>query len=223
MEKDLEPQTLIVHPSVGYFTGTSTLDGSGATASATGYGGTGDVQYSLNEHLGVIFSGLGYSGSGTYTPGSTEIGASSGNASVNGWQIGASLVLDAWGGTGFRMPIFLGLNYLHLSSSTPTSPTVTALTLNSPGYTLGFSPRFNFFFFRVQPFLVATTPTNEGTLTCAADVIQGACGAQSIEFLPIVGINLIFKPLDLSFYFNFATLLSGAGISYYSLGKSFAF
>jgi hypothetical protein len=220
---DLKPHVWSAHPTLGYFSGTTTVDGAGATAENHGFGGTGEVQYSSTEHIGIIFSAMGYSGSGTYTPGTSETGALSGNSNVRGWLVGAALVLDPFSGPGFRLPFFFGLNYQHLSSSTPSSPIITAMTLNSPGYTFGFSPRFNLGFLRVEPFLVVTTALNQGNVTCAADVVSGACGALAIQTLPVYGINLLLLPWNISFYFNLSTFLSGIGVSFYSAGPRFTF
>lgn len=223
INSDLKPHTWSVHPTAGYFTGTSTVDGAGATATSQGYGGTVQAQYSLSEHFGLDFSGLGFSGSGTYTPGAAEIGGSTGSSSVSGWLVGAALVLDPFSGDGFRLPFFFGVNYQQLSSSTPGSPIITSMTLSTPGYTLGVSPRFNVGFLRFEPFLVVTTPTSKGTVTCSAVVIAGACGAQDIQVLPVFGVDIVFRPWGLSFYFNLSSFLSGAGVAFYSLGPQFRF
>ena len=212
-----------VHPSAGYFSGSTTVDGSGATASAKGYGFTAQSLYSFGEHVGINFSGLEYNGKGDYAPGASEVGAVGGSAGANGWLIGSSLVIDPFSGDGFRMPFFFGLNYAHVASSTPTSPIITATTLDSPGYVFGFSVRFNIAFIRLEPFLVTTTPMNSGTVTCAAQVTSGTCGAASIQMLPITGINFVLRPLGWSFYFNASNLLVDSGISFYSIGKQFSF
>jgi hypothetical protein len=222
-QEDLKPHLWTIQPSVGYFTGSPAFDGSGATVSIHGWGGTGEAEYALNEHMGISFAGIVYSGSGTFTPGASEPGAISGSASVNGWLASATLVLDAFSGNGFRMPFFFGLNYEHLSSSTPSSPTITAMSLNSPGYTLGFSPRFNVGFLRLEPFLVSTTPTRKGNVACSVDVIAGACGAEDVQMLPVLGVNVIFRPWNLSFYVNLSSFLLGTGVSYYSVGHQFSF
>ena len=181
-----------VHPSAGYFSGSTTVDGAGATATAKGYGVTVQSLFSFGEHVGINFSGLEYDGKGDYTPGATEVGAVGGSAGVNGWLLGSSLVIDPFSGEGFRMPFFFGLNYAHVASSTPTSPIITATTLDSPGYVFGFSVRFNIAFLRFEPFMVTTTPMNSGTVVCATDVTSGTCGAASIQMLPITGINIVF-------------------------------
>jgi hypothetical protein len=217
---DLKPHTWKFHPTAGYFTGSTTVDGSGSTASSHGFGGTVEAQYAWNEHFGVNFSALGFSGSGNYASGSS---GATGSSSVNGWLAGAALVFDPFSGSSFRMPFFFGVNYEHLASSTPASPIVTSLSLTSAGYSFGVSPRFNIGFFRVEPFIVATTPTSKGNVTCAADVVAGACGAQEVEVLPVLGVNLIFRPLNLSFYFNVSSLLLGTGVAFYSVGPQLAF
>jgi hypothetical protein len=222
IEKDLTPGILSVHPTAGYLTGSTTLDGAGATATIQGFGGTGEAEYSFSEHVGLNFSALGYSGSGGYTPGAAEIGASTGSCSINGWLLGVTLVLDPFSGPGFRMPFFIGVNYEHLASSTPSSPIITSMTLNSPGYTIGFSPRFNIGFLRLEPFLVTTTPFEKGNVQCAAGVV-GLCGPIAIQPVPIEGINIVFRPWNLSFYFNVSSLLVGTGVSFFSLGPQLSF
>jgi hypothetical protein len=223
IDSDLKARTWSLHPTLGYFTGSNTVDGSGATASSSGLGGTGQAQYSFNDHIGINFSGLDYSGSGNFTPGTSPLGGSSGQVSISGWLMGATLVLDPFSGSGFRMPFFFGLNYEHVSSSTPSSGIIIAETLSSPGYTLGFSPRFNIGFLRLAPFLVTTTTTSKGTVTCSASIVAGACGAQDIEILPVFGVNITFRPWNLSFFFNLSSFLMGTGFSFYSLGPQLTF
>jgi hypothetical protein len=222
IQEDLGYRTWTLHPTAGYFTGSIPAIGANATVTAHGFGGTGEAQYSLNEHIGVNFSALGYSGGGSYTPATSSDG-SAGTTSVSGWLVGATLVLDPFSGKGFRMPFFFGLNYQRLTSSTPTSPLFTSMTLYSPGYSFGFSPRFNVWFLRFEPFLVATTSTSEGTVTCSSDVVAGACGAQNIQTLPVFGVNIVFRPLNLSLYFNLSSTLFGTGVSYYSIGPHLTF
>jgi len=223
VRKDLTPGIWSVQPSVGYFNGTSSFDGGGATVSSRGWGGTGQAEYSWSEHVGLSFSAMVYKGSGEFTPGAIELGATSGSASVDGWLLGAAFVLDPFSGNGFRLPFFIGFNYQHLTSSTPTSPTVISMSLDSPGITFGFSPRFNLGFLRIEPFMVTTTATEKGNVGCNADVVVGLCGAANVQVLPVTGVNAIFRPWNFSFYFNFSTLLLGTGISFYSVGHQFSF
>jgi hypothetical protein len=223
IENDLKAHVWSVHPTFGYFSGSSSVDGTGATATSNGYGGTVEAVYSYTDHLGVNFSGLGYSGSGIFTPGGGLGGGTSGTTGVNGWLVGASLVLDPFSGDGFRLPFFFGLNYEHIASSTPSSAIITSLHLNSPGYTFGFSPRFNLFFLRLEPFFVVTTPTGTGSVTCSSDVVAGACGAQNVQILPVFGVNVVFRPWNIAFYFNLSSTLFGTGVSYYSLGPQLTF
>jgi hypothetical protein len=223
IDSDLAPHTWSVHPTAGYFTGTSSVDSLGSTASVKGWGGTGQVQYSRGEHFGVEFSGMGYSGSGTYTPSPTIGSGTSGNATVSGWLIGASLVIDPFSGPDFRMPFFLGLNYQHLQSSTPTSPLVTSMSLNSPGWSVGYSPRFNVGFLRFEPFMIVSTPFRKGSVTCGVSLVAAACGPQNIQVLPIVGVDIVFRPWNFGFYFNISSFLFGSGVSFYSLGPQLRF
>lgn len=220
---DLKAHNWSAHPTVGYFSGTATVDGSGATASSHGFGETINIQDAVTDHLGFIFSGMNYSGSGSYSPGSTGTLGSSGSSNVSGWLLGAGLVLDPTRGNGFRIPFFIGLNYQYLKSTMPTSSVITSLSLSSPGFSFGFSPRFNFLALRIEPFLVVSTPLSKGTVTCSSLVVAGTCGALDIQVLPVYGVNLIFKPLNLSFYINMSSLLLGTGVSFYSLGPQFRF
>lgn len=222
IESDLKPKVWSVHPTVGYFSGSTNVDGLGSYATSHGYGGTIEAEYSMSNHMGISFSGLGYSGSGDYTP-DASVGGSAGSNTINGWLAGASLVLDPFSGDGFRMPFFFGLNYEHVASHMPSSGIVTSMTLNSPGYTLGFSPRFNIAFLRIEPFLVATSPTSKGNVTCSASVVAGACGAQAVQFLPVFGVNFVFRPWNLGFYLNLSSDLFGTGVSYYALGPQLTF
>lgn len=224
IEDDLKAHTWSIHPKVGYFTGTSTVDGEDSTASSHGFAGTGEAVYSLNDHIGINFSFMDFKGSGSYTPGSGEVpGGSPGSSSVSGWLFGAALVLDPFSGDGFRMPFFFGLNYEALRSSTPTSPLVTSLSLNSPGYTLGFSPRFTVGFLRIEPFMVTTTPTSKGNVTCGPNISEGPCGAQSIQLLPVFGVNVIYLPWKIAFYFNLSTFLISNSVAFYSVGPQWTF
>jgi len=224
IENDLKAHTWSIHPTLGYFSGTSTVDGEESTASSHGIAGTGEAVYSLSDHIGINFSFMGYNGSGTFTPGANEVpGGSTGSSSVSGWLFGAALVLDPFSGDGFRMPFFFGLNYEALKSSTPTSPIVTSLSLNSPGYTLGFSPRFNIGFLRFEPFMVTTTPTSKGNVTCGPNVSGGPCGAQNIQIVPVFGVNVVYLPWKLAFFFNLSSLLLGTGVSFYSFGPQWTF
>jgi len=222
IQDDLGYRSWNVHPTAGYFSGSLAAIGANATETCHGFGGTGQAQYSWTEHVGVNFSMLGYGGGGNYTPATSNDG-SAGTISVNGWLAGASLVLDPFSGRGFRMPFFIGANYMHLASSTPTSPIFTSMTLSSPGFTFGFSPRFNIAFLRLEPFLITTTASNKGNVTCGPNTIGPACGAQAIDPLPVFGVNIVFRPLGLSFYLNFSSFLFGTGVSYYSLGPHLTF
>jgi hypothetical protein len=224
IQSDLRTHVWSVHPTFGYFSGSSNADGSGAMASSNGWGGTLDAEYSYNEHVGINFSGLGYKGSGAFTPGAgVGEGGTAGTTNINGWLVGASLVLDPFSGEGFRMPFFFGVNYEHIASSTPTSGLFTAMTLNSPGYTLGFSPRFNIGFLRFEPFLVSVIPSGKGNVTCAANVEGGVCGSEDVQILPVFGVNIVFRPWGIAFYFNLSSTLFGTGVSFYSLGPQLTF
>lgn len=224
IQSDLKEHVWSVHPTFGYFSGSSNADGSGAIATSHGYGGTLEAEYSYNDHLGINFSGLGYGGSGSFTPGAGSVeGGTVGTTNVNGWLVGAALVLDPFSGDGFRLPFFFGLNYEHISSSTPSSGLFTAMSLNSPGYTFGFSPRFNLAFLRVEPFLVTVVPSGKGNVTCSANVTGGACGAQDVQILPVFGVNVIFRPWNIAFYLNASSSLFGTGVSFYSLGPQLTF
>lgn len=223
IDADLKAKSWSVHPTFGYFSGSANVDGTGATATAAGYGETLNAQYSVSDHFGLSLSAMNYSGSGSYTPSASSSGGSSGADTVKGWLAGVSLVLDPFRGSGFRMPFFLGLNYEQLSSTTPSSPLITSLSLSSPGYSVGFSPRFNIGFLRIEPFFVVSTPTSKGNVSCSALVVAGACGAQDIQALPVYGVNLVFRPLNFSFYINLSSLLLGTGISFYSFGAQLTF
>jgi hypothetical protein len=199
IQSDLKAHVWSVHPTFGYFSGSSNADGSGAIASSHGFGGS-------------------------FTPGVGSVeGGTVGTTNVNGWLVGAALVLDPFSGESFRMPFFFGVNYEHISSSTPSSGLFTAMSLNSPGYTFGFSPRFNIAFLRVEPFLVSVVPSGKGDVTCSVNVIGGVCGAQNVQILPVFGVNVIFRPWNIAFYFNASSSLFGTGVSFYSLGPQLTF
>jgi len=205
IQSDLKEHVWSVHPTFGYFSGSSNADGSGAIATSHGYGGTLEAEYSYNDHLGINFSGLGYGGSGSFTPGAGSVeGGTVGTTNVNGWLVGAALVLDPFSGDGFRLPFFFGLNYEHISSSTPSSGLFTAMSLNSPGYTF-------------------VVPSGKGNVTCSANVTGGACGAQDVQILPVFGVNVIFRPWNIAFYLNASSSLFGTGVSFYSLGPQLTF
>lgn len=224
MQEDLTAHATSLHPTAGYFTYSPEIDTAGSTASGHGFGGTLEATHSLNNHVGLGVIGFGYSGSGDYTPGdpnsqNTLVGTS-GSSSVSGFEMGALLVLDPFSGTGFRLPFFIGLNYQRLSSSTPTA-FITSTTLNSPGYTFGFSPRFSLGSFRIEPFMVITAPFENGQLTCSGQ--SQVCGQIPLQTLPIIGVNIIYRPLKLSFFFSASSLVVDTGGAYYSLGPSFRF
>ena len=223
ISEDLTDGKISIHPTVGYFITSVTVDGAGAKATAHGYGETAEVSYSLSSHFGISLAGINFKGTGTYTPGNMEQQASSGTCSLNGWMAMAALLIDPFSGDEFRMPLILGANYEYFSSSTPTAANTTSSTLNSPGYTLGISPRFNLAFLRLEPFFVMSEPLNKASRTCAPGTVAAGCDPNSIDATPIIGMNIVFRPLNLSFFFDLSALLFGGGSSFYSIGTRFTF
>ena len=221
MLEDLTPNVWSVNPTVGYLTFSSILDESGTAAKGHGYGGTGEVSLSFGSHVGLSISGFGYKGSGDFTAGTN--GGADGTCDISGWVFGTSLVLDPFSGKGFRMPFFLGLNYQHLASSMPTAPYITSTTLDSPGYTFGFSPRFSVGVLRFKPFIVISAPMNNATITCAAGTPAEFCIPIALRMLPVVGANIEYVPWNIGFFFSLSNLFIDTGASFYSFGPSFKF
>jgi hypothetical protein len=223
ISEDLHPHVLSLHPTVGYFSYSSEVDGNGSTANGHGGALTYEMTYSWSEHAGFALSALGYYGTGNYTPGtlgvnSTVVG-SSGSSKVKGLEAGFLMVFDPYSGVGFRMPFFIGLNYQALTSSMP-SAFITGTTLNTPGAVVGISPRFSVGPLRLEPFFVVTTPFEKAQVSCGD---QSSCAALPLTPLPIFGVNFVYKPLELSFFLSFASLVFDTGASYYSIGHTFKF
>ena len=224
LTEDLKEGDLSLHPTAGYVS-TTNATGTTGQVSLHGAGGSLTITKSLNPHLGISVGGLYFKESGSYDPQTTSSGQSAGiagSASATGWIGTAALVLDFFSGDGFRMPIIIGGNYENFSSSNPTVFDQTGRTLRSPGYTFGVSPRFTAGWFRIQPFFMIDFPTKEADNACTAIASSGCTPHSGEDTGAVLGINTIFTPWGLSFFYNMGNLIFNQGSTYLSLGLRFS-
>ena len=223
LTEDLKEGDLSLHPTAGYVS-TTNATGTTGQVSLKGYGGSLTVTKSLNPHLGISVGGLYFRETGSYDPQTTSSGQSAGiagSASANGWIGTAALVLDFFSGDGFRMPIIIGGNYENFNSSNPTVFDQTGRTLRSPGYSFGISPRFTLGWFRIQPFFMIDFPTKDAVNACNPGIT--GCNPNSSEDTgAVLGVNTIFTPWGLSFFYNMGNLILNQGSTYLSLGLRFS-
>ncbi|MDE2490242.1 MAG: hypothetical protein KGM24_05305 [Elusimicrobia bacterium] len=195
----------------------------------TAYGGAGSVVYGLTDHFAVGFTGLGFSGKGSYhiPSGNSAVTGGSYDMTTSGLIAAGSVVWDCFSGDGFRLPVLVGLNYesMHDESRNVLDGSGNSLgtlgnNLDSAGVQFGFSPQFNTGPVRWEPFVLSYLPfahekqTQNGTTY--DDSLRSDTGG------PQPGLNVLYRPWNLSFFYTLG-VSKAKGTHVYSLrwAKSF--
>lgn len=211
----------------------------------SGGGGALNMVYGFSPHWGIAVLGSYFSGDGQRgfnrnpsTP--TPIRQIVGSLKTSGVAASAGVIYDPFSDPeGFRLPIYLGFTYFNAKEISNgvlagAGQLEHVQKFNTVGVQFSIAPQFDtdvfgLFdtkIFRVIPFVGVVALSNGGSDTCTAQGSGASCGTlakPSNSPHPVGGLEVAYKPWDLSFTYIPSPLTTGASLYTLSYTRSFSF